>query len=59
MEKIEVQTKCLRLITAYYTNTNDDAIHLETGISMYRTHTTAAADSNHLLERDVNGTDPY
>ena len=33
-----VQNKCLRLITGHYANINLDALHLETGISTYHTH---------------------
>ena len=33
-----VQNKCLRLITGHYANTNLDALHLESGISTYHTH---------------------
>ena len=39
LEKLEVvQNKCLRLITGHYANTNLDALHLESGISTYHTH---------------------
>jgi ribonuclease HI len=69
LEKLEVaQNKCLRLITGHYTNTNLDAIHLETGIPTYHTHSkqlTAIAyekgmrmDSTHprraALDKDLN-----
>ena len=39
MAKLEVaQNKCLRLISGHYVNTSLDALHLETGIPTYSTH---------------------
>jgi ribonuclease HI len=39
MEKLEVaQNKCLRLITGQYANSHTDALHLESGIPSYSTH---------------------
>ena len=38
-DKLEVpQNKCMRLISGHYANTSRDALHLETGISTYSTH---------------------
>ena len=39
MEKLEVtQRKCIRLITGQYSNTNKDALYLESSIPTYSTH---------------------
>ena len=39
MDKLEVaQNKCLRIISGQYANSHRDSLHLETGISTYRSN---------------------